>query len=80
MSSVRYLVDEEGRKEGVLLDIAMYKQFLGELEELESIRAYDEAKASGDEVIPFEKAVEEIVYYKRGIHLYHHKTIVQTGI
>ena len=65
MSSVRYLVDEEGRKEGVLLDIAMYRQFLEELEELESIRAYDEAKASGDEVIPFEKAVEEIEREKK---------------
>jgi hypothetical protein len=29
-------------------------------EELESIRAYDEAKSSGDEVIPFSVAVKEI--------------------
>ena len=58
-------MDEEGRKEGVLLDIAMYRQFLEELEELESIRAYDEAKASGDEVMPFEKAVEEIELEKK---------------
>lgn len=58
-------MDEEGRKEGVLLDIAVYRQFLEELEELESIRAYDEAKASGDEVIPFEKAVEKIEREKK---------------
>jgi hypothetical protein len=33
---------------------------LEELEELESIRAYDRAKAQADEVIPFEQAVAEI--------------------
>jgi predicted RNase H-like HicB family nuclease len=35
------------------------------LEEMESIRAYDKAKASGDEVIPFEQAPQEI--NRRGI-------------
>lgn len=30
------------------------------LEELESIRAYDAAKASGDEAVPFEQALQEI--------------------
>jgi len=29
-------------------------------QELESIRAYDSAKASGDEVLSFEEAVKEI--------------------
>lgn len=31
-----------------------------EIEELESINAYDEAKASNDEVIPFDQAIMEI--------------------
>ncbi len=39
---------------------AEYERILQDLEELESIRAYDAAKASGDEAIPFEKAVAEI--------------------
>ena len=30
------------------------------MEELEDIRAYDEAKRTDEEVIPFERAVEEI--------------------
>jgi hypothetical protein len=30
------------------------------MEDLDSIRAYEEAKASGDEAIPFEQAIEEI--------------------
>ena len=56
----RYVVDETGKRVGVLLDIKEYQKLLEELEELESIRAYDAAKASGDEVIPFGKAVDEI--------------------
>jgi hypothetical protein len=60
MSSVRFLVNAQGRKEGVLIDIKLYEKILDELEELESIRAYDKAKASGDEMLPFETAVKEI--------------------
>lgn len=55
-----YVVNEQGVRVGVLLDIEEYQRLLAELEELESIRAYDIAKASGDEAIPFEEAVAEI--------------------
>ena len=53
----RFLVDEEGHRLGVVLDIAEYQEILEDLEELESIRAYDAAKASDEEVIPFEQAL-----------------------
>ncbi len=56
----RYLIDEKGKKVGVLLDIGEYQNLLKELEELESIRAYDSAKTAVDEAIPFEDAVIEI--------------------
>jgi len=56
----RYVVDEKGNRVGVLLDLEDYQKLLEELEELESIRAYDAAKSSGDKAIPFEQAVEEI--------------------
>ena len=56
----RYVVDEDGNRVGVLLDIAEYRKLLEELKELESIRAYDAAKRSNDEVIPFEQAAAEI--------------------
>ena len=55
----RYVVDEKGSRVAVLLDMERYQKLLEALEELESIHAYDEAKASGDEVIPFEQAVRE---------------------
>ena len=60
MIKERYVIDEKGEHVGVLLDMSDYQKILEELEELESIRAYDAAKASGDEAIPFEKAIEEI--------------------
>ena len=56
----RYVVDENGNRLGVLLDLEEYRELLEKLEELESIRAYDAAKASDDEAIPFEQAVAEI--------------------
>jgi hypothetical protein len=56
----RFLVDEKGRRLGVLLDIGEYQKILEDLEELESIRAYDAAKASGEEAIPFEQALQAI--------------------
>lgn len=61
----RYVVDENGSRVGVLLDVDDYRRLLEELEELESIRAYDAAKTSGDEVIPFEQAVAEIERVRR---------------
>jgi PHD/YefM family antitoxin component YafN of YafNO toxin-antitoxin module len=56
----RYVTDSKGSRVAVLLDVADYEKLLEEVEELESIRAYDAAKACHDEVLPFEQAVSEI--------------------
>lgn len=56
----KYLVDEKGKPYCVLLNIRAYRKLMAELEELESIRAYDAAKASGEKAIPFEQAVQEL--------------------
>ena len=61
----RYVVDEKGNRVAVVLDIEDFRRLLEELEELEAIRAYDAAKASGDEAIPFEQAVAEIEQNRR---------------
>ena len=61
----RYLVDEKGERVAVLLGIEEYQKLLGELEELEAIRAYDAAKASKDEAVPFDQAVREIEQERR---------------
>jgi len=56
----QFVIDENGNRTAVLVDVKRYGEFLEALEELDSIRAFDEAKSSGDEAIPFLQAVEEI--------------------
>jgi hypothetical protein len=60
MSETKYVVDEKGNRIGVVLNILEYEKLLEEAEELDSIRAFDKAKASGEKPIPFEQAVSEI--------------------
>jgi len=59
-SSPQYLVDEKGNRTAVMLDLEVYRALLEAREELEEIRAYDEAEAEGGEAIPFEEAIKEI--------------------
>jgi len=56
----RLVVDDTGNRVAVLIDIEGYHRVLEALEELEAITAYDEAKSSTDEIIPFDQAVKEI--------------------
>ena len=56
----KYVTNRRGQKVGVVLDIEDYKKMMADIEELDSIRAYDAAKDSGDEVISFQGATEEI--------------------
>ncbi len=56
----QYVTDHQGNRIGVFLDLKQFQSLLEELEELEDIRAYDAAKESGDETIPFDQAIAEI--------------------
>jgi PHD/YefM family antitoxin component YafN of YafNO toxin-antitoxin module len=60
----RYIVDESGKRVSVILPIEEYERLIEALEELEDIRAYDEAKAElergEDELVPWEKVKREI--------------------
>lgn len=49
----QFLVDESGNKTAVLLEIERYSELLEAQEELESIRTFDEAKASNDNAVSF---------------------------
>ena len=60
LAKEQFVVDESGNRTAVLLDVERYVELLEAQEELESIRAYDEAKSSGDEAILFSQAVKEI--------------------
>lgn len=56
-----YLVDEAGNPKAVVLPLAAWQRIKEELEELDDIRAYDEAKAQSSEPVPFEEALREIL-------------------
>ena len=56
----RYIINEKGKRVGIILDVEQYQKMLSEIEELEEIRAYDRAKESRDEAVPFEQAIDEI--------------------
>jgi hypothetical protein len=56
----RYVVDKLGNRVGVVLAMEEYHKLLADLEELESIRSFDQAKAASETPIPFEQAVSEI--------------------
>lgn len=56
----RFVIDGQGNKTEVVLPIEDYEKILEELEELESIRAFDVAKASADEAVLAEQAFAEI--------------------
>jgi len=55
-----YLVDEKQQRKAVVLSMAEWERIVEELEELDDIRAFDEAKRGAQETIPFEQAVREI--------------------
>ena len=44
----------------MVLPLATWQQIKEELEELDDIRAYDEAKAKPSEPVPFEQAMRQI--------------------
>lgn len=58
--STRYLTDAEGKRVAVVLDLDEYSHILEELEELDDLRAFDEAVASNETPMDFEEAVAEI--------------------
>jgi hypothetical protein len=56
----QYVKDKSGKPVGVFLDLEDFRRIVSDLEELESLRAFDAAKSAGDQAIPFEQAVAEI--------------------
>ena len=56
----QFLLGDNGSPIAVVLDIKEYEELLEELEDLEAIREYHEAKASGEVAIPLEQALDEI--------------------
>jgi hypothetical protein len=51
---------KRGQKISIVLNVKEYQKLLDDLDELDSIRAYDAAKNSGEVPVPFEQAMREV--------------------
>jgi PHD/YefM family antitoxin component YafN of YafNO toxin-antitoxin module len=56
----QFLTNESGERVAVIIPIADYEEIIERLEDLDDIRAYDEAKASGETPVPLEQALAEL--------------------
>jgi hypothetical protein len=56
----QYLVDDDGNRSAVLVPMAEWQRVLDDLEDLDDIREYDDAKSRPSEPVRFEQAVKEI--------------------
>lgn len=55
-----YITDKKGKKVSVILPIKDFKAILEELEELDDIRLFDEAKKEDQEFLDAEEVFKEI--------------------
>lgn len=56
----QYITDNAGKKISVVLPIKDFKAIMEELEELEDMKLYDEAKKSNEPSIPIDEAFQMI--------------------
>lgn len=56
----QYITDNAGKKISVVLPFEDFKAIMEELEELEDIKLYDEAKKSNEPSIPIDEAFKMI--------------------
>ncbi|TVR83807.1 MAG: hypothetical protein EA409_02250 [Saprospirales bacterium] len=56
----QYITDHQGKKLSVVLPLEDFKTLIEELEELEDIRLYEEAKRSNEPSIPIDNAFKMI--------------------
>jgi hypothetical protein len=60
MQTTSYIVNEKGQRISAIVPIKQYQHLLDELEEMNDIRLYDEAKADKEPSIPIEEAFKII--------------------
>lgn len=56
----QYITDNSGKKISVIIPLHEFNSILEELEELEDIRLYDNAKSSSEQSFPIDEAFEMI--------------------
>ncbi len=55
----QYITDKDGKKTAVVLPMDEFERLLEELEELEDIKLFDEAKKSTEPSIPFDEYLKQ---------------------
>jgi hypothetical protein len=58
-SPKQFLTNEKGEKVAVVISIKEYEELMEEIEDLQTVREYETAKASGEVPIPLEQALDE---------------------
>ena len=56
----QYVTDDNGEKVAVILPLDQYKKMIEDIEELEDIKLYDEAKNKKQEFLDADQAFKEI--------------------
>ncbi len=56
----QYITDQSGEKISVVIPIQEFNNLLEELEDLEDVRLYDEAKADNETSVPIDEAFKII--------------------
>ena len=56
----QFVLNKRGEKIAVVISIEEYEEILEQLEDLDAIREYEEAKASGETPVPFDEAIARI--------------------
>ena len=62
----QFVTDNFGKKVAVILSMKNYQKMIEDLEDLEDIRLYDEAKASKEPSIPIDEAFKRIETKRKG--------------
>ena len=56
----QFVIDEDKNTKAVLVSLPEWQQIMDALEELDDIRAYDQAKSEPSDMIDFEQAVDHL--------------------
>ena len=61
-----FIVDGDGKRKAVIVPWEEWQELLEALDELEDVKAYDEAKRQPSDPVPFDQAVREIRETEQG--------------
>jgi PHD/YefM family antitoxin component YafN of YafNO toxin-antitoxin module len=56
----QFVVNERGEKVAVVISVEEYEELLEEIDDLQAVREYEEAKVAGETPIPLAEAIARI--------------------